>query len=206
MSWTEEELDILYSEYPEHGSDIPAINRSREAIRKKAHREDLKYDHRTEVKCYTCGATFEIRDSRVEKAERHFCDMECKGEWDEVRFSGSNHPKYGTELDESVRNKISESLSGESNPMWEGGGHLNYNASWPEKREERLKKDNHRCQHCGLTREEHFEKYDVDLSVHHIVPLRTFDDGDKANRISNLVTLCMACHRKVESGNIQVDN
>ena len=206
MRWTEEELDILYSQYPKRGSEIPELDRSRESIRKKAYKEGIEYDHTTEVKCYTCDDVFEIRDSRVDDSEKHFCDRDCKSNWDEERFSGSNHPRYGVDVDESVKNKISSSLTGENHPMWKGGGKLDYGSSWSRKREQRLKKDNHRCQNCGMAREKHVEEYNLDLNVHHIIPLREFENGDEANRISNLVTLCIPCHRKADNNIISLDN
>lgn len=41
------------------------------------------------------------------------------------------------------------------------------------------------CQDCGT---------DENLHVHHIRPVRTFDDYEKAHDLSNLVALCQSCH------------
>lgn len=75
-----------------------------------------------------------------------------------------------------------------------------YGPSWADAREERLEKDNFRCQSCG-------DSSDTDgicLDIHHIRPLRDFqkDNGqlnhETANRIENLVTLCRSCHQRWE--------
>ena len=34
--------------------------------------------------------------------------------------------------------------------------------------------------------------------VHHKTPFRLFDSTEQANQLSNLITLCNSCHRKVE--------
>lgn len=198
MKWTEEELDILYTEYPQKGSDIPELERSREAIRKKAYKEGIKYDHRTEVTCDACGNVVEKKDSNIEGHDKHFCDINCKAKWDSKRFSGSNHPRSGVHVSQEVKEKISQSLSGSNNPLWKEGKKRNYGVSWHEAREKRISKDDFTCQSCGMTRKEHKKQYGADLHVHHITPLREFNEDEEPHKINNLVTLCMACHIKAE--------
>lgn len=200
MKWTDEELDILYSEYPQNGSDIPELKRSREAIRTKAYKEGLKYDHRTEVTCDACGDVVEKKDSDIEGHEKHFCDVDCKAKWDSKRFSGSSHPRSGVEVSHEVKEKISQSLSGSNHPHWKDGKKRNYGSSWHEARAERVSKDDFQCQNCGMTRNQHKREYGVDLHVHHITPLREFSQDEEPHKMDNLVTLCMACHRKAEHG------
>lgn len=65
-----------------------------------------------------------------------------------------------------------------------------YGPEWPAIRQRRLERDNHTCQGCGAA--------DTLFHVHHIVPFRTFEDRDEANRLSNLVTLCVNCHNRWE--------
>jgi 5-methylcytosine-specific restriction endonuclease McrA len=50
------------------------------------------------------------------------------------------------------------------------------------------KRDNYKCQLCGMTQEEHFKKYNSDIEIHHI-DYNTFN-CDK----SNLITLCKKCN------------
>jgi hypothetical protein len=51
-----------------------------------------------------------------------------------------------------------------------------------------IDRDNHRCQNCGLTQEEHYKKWNKDLEIHHI-------DYNKFNcNEYNLITLCKLCN------------
>ena len=82
-----------------------------------------------------------------------------------------------------------ENRSGEDNPMWKGGGVLYYGTKWEEKREMALERDDYTCQGCGCNE---------NLHVHHIRPLRTFEDDENPHRLNNLVTLCRSCHKQWE--------
>lgn len=67
------------------------------------------------------------------------------------------------------------------------------------KRLEILKRDNYCCSICGMTQEEHIEKYQKSLSIHHIDGRGTGVEIDKRNNNpENLATLCCKCHRVVE--------
>ena len=67
-----------------------------------------------------------------------------------------------------------------------------YGPGWQRIRKLVLVRDHYTCQACGAT-----EK-DQPLHVHHKIPLRSFPSYDQANQLSNLVTLCPACHRQAE--------
>jgi len=73
-----------------------------------------------------------------------------------------------------------------------------YGNDWAEKRGKALERDNKTCQSCGIGRQEHQEKYDSDLHVHHIKPLRLHDTAAEANKLDNLETLCAKCHHEHE--------
>jgi len=49
-----------------------------------------------------------------------------------------------------------------------------------------LERDNYECQECGL---------DIDLHIHHIKQIKDFPE--LANDITNCITLCKYCHRKL---------
>lgn len=68
-----------------------------------------------------------------------------------------------------------------------------YGPQWNHLRELARSRDGYRCQVCGLpeTNRAH--------DVHHKIPFRAFPDAREANQLQNLITLCPACHRKVES-------
>ena len=53
------------------------------------------------------------------------------------------------------------------------------------------KRDNYKCQYCGMTQKEHFKKYGRDIEVHHI-------DYCPANcKEDNLIILCRKCNTTV---------
>jgi hypothetical protein len=87
------------------------------------------------------------------------------------------------------RPEIKVKISGELNPNWRGG--LS-NEPWPlafnhALKEQIRKRDNYRCQLCGIPQCECIRK----LSVHHI-------DYDKENLIhANLISLCSRCNALV---------
>lgn len=94
-------------------------------------------------------------------------------------------------------------VRGRNLPISEKKGHPDYGPNWQIKREEALSRDNYCCQRCGLERDSHEKKYGRDLEVHHITPARKYDDYEEQNDISNLITLCMECHREWEALPIQ---
>lgn len=115
-----------------------------------------------------------------------------------------DHPFKGQSLSEEWRQKIIENTpSGKEHPNWKGGCCPYYGRNWNQKRENAIQRDNEECQRCGISREEHQNKFGRDLSVHHIIPRRFFDkeEIEKANLLINLMTYCLHCHQKIESLN-----
>jgi hypothetical protein len=82
-----------------------------------------------------------------------------------------------------------------TNPAWATG---DYGDNWEKVRENAIRRDNSECQSCGVSRTEHKREWGEDLHVHHKTPLREFKSPDKANKLSNLKTLCKSCHREEE--------
>lgn len=68
-----------------------------------------------------------------------------------------------------------------------------YGAEWQRQREAARERDQYRCQHCGEI------EGDRPLHVHHIVRFMDFESSVDANALSNLVTLCMLCHRRADA-------
>lgn len=133
-------------------------------------RGKVQYKKRVEITCSYCGQQFERKPSTVRNL--NFCSMKCMG-------------KYYTE---------SEMFSGENSGTWAGGDITYYGPNWLSQRKKARERDNFTCQDCGITE----EQYGRELSVHHIIPFREFNgDWEKANQLSNLITLCeYPCHRK----------
>lgn len=65
---------------------------------------------------------------------------------------------------------------------------INYGYAWQKARAAAKQRDGHQCQRCGLVTES--------LSVHHRVPVRQGGTHD----LSNLISLCAACHGQVDGG------
>lgn len=102
------------------------------------------------------------------------------------------------------KDKISQAFQGAKHPNWQGGSsYMEANkfrgSNWQVIRQKIIKRDDFKCIQCGLTREQHYEKYGRDLSVNHIKPFHQFGGKNElANKPSNLETLCDSCHTKAD--------
>jgi len=88
--------------------------------------------------------------------------------------------------------------TGEDHYAWQGGVGPAYGSNWNDQRNKARERDECTCQRCGIEQEEHIEKYGTLPHVHHIRPWHEFKSEEKRNALSNLVTLCASCHRKIE--------
>jgi len=74
-----------------------------------------------------------------------------------------------------------------------------YGEGWNEEKRGRVReRDGYECVICGVEQEEYQSEYGMALDVHHIRPAREFENGKERNSMSNLVTLCRACHMEWE--------
>lgn len=135
------------------------------------------------VHCANCGKAIKRIRSELDRSENFFCDLVCRGEWQARNIVGENHPN------------------------WKGGWEYDYGPNCDKQRRKTRKRDGYRCQHCGKRQ----KKKDMAFDVHHIIPFRTFgykpgenENYKKANRLTNLITLCQSCHKKAEWGTIPV--
>lgn len=129
-----------------------------------------------EATCQVCGATVRRHRSAL-KNKTILCSRECQSKW------------------------LSESYTGEGHPNWKGGGSEQYGKGWRRAKLTTLERDDHTCVICGITKDELSRNPDV----HHIVPVRSFIDAPVADKTDahvprNLVTLCVACHRRADFG------
>lgn len=179
------------------------------------------------AQCEYCGKEIKRIPYRINNYTNQFCNATCKGRWMSKNLSGSNNPNYNsvkrycancnTEMFViQTRNKqsnvycnidcmaehYSESgmWSGSNSPVWKGGK-PEYGTNWNYMRKNILKRDNYSCQLCNKTEDEHLEELGVGLSVHHINPIRNFENPNDANSNTNLITLCHSCHSFVHSNN-----
>jgi transposase len=128
-----------------------------------------------EIECDWCGGTDYKPPARIERSEQDFCSPECHNKW------------------------MAENQVGPAHHQWEGG-RLDYGKGWtPKKRRKVRSHADFQCEDCGMPQEDHLDWCNRKLHVHHVIPARQFDDPEKRNAVSNLVALCIPCHRKWES-------
>ena len=77
---------------------------------------------------------------------------------------------------------------------------IDYGPNWAEQRDAVRERDEYRCRQCGAP-----ERANRHHDVHHVTPFRAFgyvpgvnQTYRLANQLDNLITLCPACHRRVE--------
>ena len=143
-----------------------------DAVREAGHEPGSLWNSQIELTCPQCNGTFSVAPSQA--PDRTYCSRQCHDDWK------------------------SENLVGENHWSWKDGGDLYYGDHWQETRSDVLNRDNHRCQSCGVAEDAHRDRTGKGLHIHHVKPLRTFDDAARANRLNNLVTLCRSCHRRWE--------
>lgn len=90
------------------------------------------------------------------------------------------------------------SVSPNGSPRSGGDGTAVYNGDWLQVKRRALERDDHQCQHCGKDKETIGREPDI----HHIRPVREFEDPQDAHTTENVVALCRSCHRRAEVGNV----
>lgn len=83
------------------------------------------------------------------------------------------------------------------NPARKQDRYPSYGADWHKQREKARQRDGYTCQVCGKVPENH-----ASLQCHHIAPFRGIVHYKESNQLSNLITLCMSCHRFVHWGKV----
>lgn len=132
--------------------------------------EESPLTNKVTLTCDECGKQFKRQKSRAELNDSDYCSYDC----------------------------YHQNNSGEDAPYWKGGSINYYGESWHSQRRKAIDRDDEQCVDCGMTRDKHYDEYDKDLAVHHKTPIRTFEDTKRANKLSNLVTVCTNCHQKRE--------
>lgn len=168
------------------------------------------------IECTWCGSKYEEYTSRISEDKNNFCSTDCRDSYFGRNQSEENCSWCGEELSvsPSLTNQMgdypidnhfcdkscesmwkSEHWVMEDHPSWLGGHAENYGQNWNEERRNALDSSEYKCELCGQTREEHYDKYGFDLDVHHRIPVRAFDSVENANFQNNLVVCCRNCHQ-----------
>lgn len=155
-----------------------------------------------------CDNIYQAYKYRLEKGKDKCCSFECRnknsrdGEYFECKTCGEEFYRRPSSVKRSPCKYCSRECkgidqSGKNHYAWKDNqDHVTtYYGGWEKRRDKRLEKDNYTCQECGSEK---------NLHVHHIVPYKNFEDPFKANKQSNLVTLCEKCHLSYEGGGIDL--
>lgn len=62
-------------------------------------------------------------------------------------------------------------------------------------KEQAKERDGYACRFCGVTREQHKEKYGRDIHAHHIIK----EGNGGSDSVANLITVCRSCHNTLEN-------
>lgn len=128
---------------------------------------------RITIACEWCNKFFDRLPSQMQN--HNFCSRKCAVDWIGFMHSGENHP------------------------FWKGGHQTWRGTNWKEQAEKARERDGYICQDCGRTQDESTDKWNRILDVHHIIPFSEFESWKDANQLTNLATLCVRCHSKIES-------
>lgn len=176
---------------------------------------------RVTLECEICGDEFDVKHSR--KDARRCCSPECDLEWRKKAYSGEKNHNYKENIESTcewcgesytaqahkkgktrfcsqkcmIEWRTEEIMSGEDHPRWKDNDDYYRGPNWHQQREKARDRGGNECQHCGS---------ESQLQVHHIIPFESFDDYREANRLQNLITLCVSCHHKLEWGSITVQS
>ena len=189
-------IEILSKKYHHHHRDITIY--LKEKIGEKEY-HDIIYLHRSaSAKTATTGKNnpFYGKQHSEETKKKISKANEGKKRTDEFknlcseRMRGKKNPAYGKHWklsDEQLSHR--RILKGEFSSNWKGGHTPEYylhsaSKEWRIARKKCIVRDNKICQLCGKRGEE----------VHHIIPWRI----SKNDSLSNLVLLCISCHRNIE--------
>lgn len=132
--------------------------------------------------CWSANADWEPVELQLDNRDvwvfHHACVVQPEPMWDGADWA---REVYDPVVEENVP------TAGRTTPSPYGKG-------WVKARRDALKRANHKCESCGLTSDQHYSNWGVDLHVHHMKPVRTFDNYPEAHTQSNLKVLCCKCH------------
>jgi len=143
--------------------------------------------------CENCGDEFDANRWKVEKGTVTYCSVECKNEHFKERYAGDGNHQYGVRGEENA----TYGQVGPDAPNWQGGSRWRNTVQWIRTRADVLERDDGECVHCGMSNEEHVERYDHSLHAHHITEV---SDGGAKFDLNNLETICTNCHSEQHNG------
>jgi len=139
--------------------------------------------------CIDCGKEIDKRSKRCQICSNKGIN---NGSYKHGKYSKDyhNYCECGTEISPIAKRCWSCANKGKNSYNYiHGLGRLPYSFEFtPHLKKSIIERDNHICQCCGMTQEEHFKKYNRNIEIHHIDYDRFNCDKD------NLITLCRQCN------------
>lgn len=145
------------------------------------------------VTCENCGDEFETTHWKAKNDLATYCSTGCKHEHFTERYAGEGNSQYGVRGEENS----THGRTGPDAPNWQGGSRWRGTMKWLRARADALERDEGECVYCGVSNEEHNERYDHGLHCHHIEPV---SDGGAKFDLDNLETICANCHTEQHNG------
>lgn len=159
-------------------------------------------ESKVEVFCDYCGKPKMVIKSQIEKQKHFFCNTEHRG----LYMRGSNNVKWVEDKHTCIdcgkirdwtkmkRCKVcaTKYFRGVNHKNYKNGESLlkrEYNYNYKVFREDVLKRDWYTCQECGYKGKK--------IEVHHIITVKK--DKSKMLDVSNGITLCVSCHKKIRA-------
>ena len=175
------------------------------------------------VRCSHCGTEKTTHPYRAKEQEHHFCDFQCKGEWQSDNRSGEQHPNwnpYHTECEicgtsytvvqssaETTRfcsnecqmkalSKLHRGKIGSDHQNWRGGvsTYIALRRCLGPRCWQYIAEQYRESVGCLCEWCGSPSPGDRSLDVHHIVPMRT----GGTHHTDNLMALCRSCHSTIE--------
>lgn len=172
----------------------------------------LSQQNRVDCVCNQCGKLFQESVSKMKEGKGKYCSKFCYGNSKQNQvecickqcgglftvipaYIKRGGGKYCSQICHGIASR------GKGHPLWRGGLRRSRGSNWSVQKKLAYTRDKGICQHCGKKPVKGKRKF----QVHHIKPYREFnDDFLKANKLTNLITLCQPCHSKAEHGKIVI--
>jgi 5-methylcytosine-specific restriction endonuclease McrA len=157
--------------------------------------------------CDTCGEQFRYYPS---VRDGQFCSNDCAGK-PRRRQIEVTCPGCGETFErrQSLDTEYCSMACWAQDNGYGTGVSTQYRDGWYRRRRRALERDGYQCTTCGITDQEHRERFGFGLDVHHVVPLRLFVKRDlpvrEAHSLRNLVTVCRSHHPDAPGKTVEDD-
>lgn len=162
------------------------------------HNESLRL---VTVSCENCGESVKKEPHHVENTDNQYCSKECQADYlrESITVECENCGEKYTQSPPSKAGRFCSKecatmyLRGERHPSYRNSPD-SYGDRWFPQRRKARERDDYECRVCGK------DKSDIGIHphVHHIVPVRDFEDPNDAHDLDNLITLCPKHHAMYE--------